>query len=229
MMTDRWFISAIDHRISTALIFFLLLLLIGNNKKRPMFPLRALVSLMAMCLVSWCLRTIVDVHLAGVMLQGVGHSLHLLTMSLLYMAAYHLCYHATAVELIYVDLLAQTIYKLAWNTFKVFASAGRLIGTPPLWSSYSIMGSLISYITYAAVCLVTCMLHHRIVKKLPDESDPRPMLISFGAFMCCQIVLEFCGRVFTADSSALFLYYLCALLYTLSTYAVLLVISQLTY
>ena len=30
MMTDRWFIQNIDHRISTAIIFFLLLLLIGN-------------------------------------------------------------------------------------------------------------------------------------------------------------------------------------------------------
>ena len=52
MTTDRWFIADIDHRISIALIFFFLLLLIGNKKKRPLFPVRALVSLGALCTVS---------------------------------------------------------------------------------------------------------------------------------------------------------------------------------
>ena len=229
MMTNRWFILSIDHRISTAIIFFFLLLLIGNKKKRPLFPLRALVSLLGMCLVSWCVRTVVDVHLTGAVWQGVGHSIHLLVMSLLYMCAYFLCYKTTAVELIYVDLLALTIFKLAWNTFKVFAAGASMFQGVRIWSPYSIMGSLVSYLTYAAVCLVTCHLHQRIVKKLPDESDSLSMLISFGAFLCCQIVLEFCGRVFTADQSALFLYYLCALLYTLITYVVLLAISQLNH
>ena len=230
MITDRWFIQSIDHRISTAVIFFLLLLLIGNNKKRPMFPLRALVSLCCMCLVSWGIRTVVDVHLTGVVWIGIGHSFHLLSLSLLYMGAYWLCYEATFPELIYLDLLALTIYKLAWNTFKVFAAAGKLItGAPQLWTSYSVMGSLISYGVYALVCLLTCYLHQRIVKKIPDDSSPRAMGITLSAFMGCQIVLEFCGRVFTADNSALFLYYLCALLYTLITYVVILAISQLTY
>jgi len=229
MTTDRWFIAAIDHRISIALIFFLLLLLIGNKKKRPMFPLRALVSLLGLCLVSWCLRTVTDVHLSGVIAQGIGHSVHLLTMSLLYMAAYAFCYEATSPALVYVDLLALTIFKLAWNTFKVFAAAANLTDGIRLWSTYSILGSLVSYLTYGAVCVLTCALHQRIVKKLPEEADLCPMLLSFGSFLCCQIVLEFCGRVFTADISALFLYYLCALLYTLITYVVLLVISQLAY
>ena len=229
MITDRWFIQIIDHRISTAVIFFLLLLLIGNNKKRPMFPLRALISLCALCLVSWGIRTVVDIHITGVIRQGLGHSVHLLTMSLMYMGAYAFCYESTTAELIYVDLLALTIFKLAWNTFKVFAAAASMTPGPRLWSTYSIMGSCVSYLTYAAVCVLTCYLHRRIVKKLPDEASTRPMLISYGAFLCCQIVLEYCGRVFTADVSALFLYYLCALLYTLITYVVLLVISQLTY
>ncbi len=229
MTTDLWFIADIDHRISIALIFFYLLLLIGNKKKRPLFPVRALVSLGALCTVSWFIRTVTDIHLSGMILQGIGHSVHLLAMSLLYMAAYAFCYKATTVEIIYVDLLALTIFKLSWNTFKVFAAAASMFSTPRLWSTYSIMGSLVSYLTYGGVCLVTCALHQRIVKKLPEEANTLPMLISYGSFLCCQIVLEFCGRVFTADNSALFLYYLCALLYTLITYVVLLVISQLHY
>ena len=83
MMTDRWFISEIDHRISTALIFFLLLLLIGNKKRRSMFPLRATLSLVGMCLVSWGLRYVTDVLLTGPVWQGMGYSVHLLVMSLL--------------------------------------------------------------------------------------------------------------------------------------------------
>ena len=229
MITDRWFIQLIDHRISPAVIFFLLLLLIGNNKKRPMFPLRALISLCALCLVSWGIRTVVDIHITGVIRQGLGHSVHLLAMSLMYMGAYAFCYESTTAELIYVDLLALTIFKLAWNTFKVFAAAASMTPGARLWSTYSIMGSCVSYLTYGAVCVLTCYLHRRIVKKLPDEASTQPMLISYGAFLCCQIVLEYCGRVFTADVSALFLYYLCALLYTLITYVVLLVISQLAY
>jgi len=229
MMTDSWIVQHIDHRISTALIFFLLLILIGNKKRRPLFPLRTLLSLLVMCLTSWCIRYVVDTQLPGAIWQGVGHSVHLLTMSLMYMAAYAFCYRATPVELIYVDLLALTIFKLAWNTFKVFAAGAKMTPGPPLWSQYSLMGSVVSYLTYGTVCWLTCYLHQRIVKKMPREADIWPMLISYGAFLCCQIVLEFCGRVFTADQSALFLYYLCALLYTLITYVVLLVISQLSY
>lgn len=229
MMTDSWYIREIDHRISIALIFFLLLILIGNKKKRPMFPLRALVSLAGMCLVSWGIRYVTDVHLVGQFWQGIGHSIHLLAMSMLYMAAYALCYQATAVELIYVDLLALTVFKLAWNTFKVFAAGATMLDGPRIWSTYSIAGSVVSYVTYGTVCLLTCALHQHIVNKLPDEADFKSMRLSYMAFMFCQIVLEFCGRVFTADTSALFLYYLCALLYTLITYVVLLVISQLTY
>lgn len=229
MMTDVWFVREIDHRISTALIFFFLLLLTGNRKKRSLFPLRMLLSLLTMGLVSWSIRYVADVHLVGSLWQGVGHSVHLLAMSLLFMAAYALCYQATPVELIYGDLLALTIYKIAWNTFKVFAAAANMTQETNLWSTYSVMGSIVSYLTYGLVCLVTCHVHRKVVKTLPDEADVMPLLMSYGAFMFCQIVLEFCGRVFTADQSALFLYYLCALLYTLITYVVLIVISQLSH
>lgn len=229
MMTDRWYIQQIDHRVSTALIFFLLLLLIGNNKKRPMFPLRALFSLLAMCVVSWCIRYVVDVYMLSPIASGVGHAFHLLAMSAAFLAAYAFCYRATVVELVYLDLLALTIFKLAWNTFKACASLGNMLGGTTAWSTYSIMGSLVSYVVYTLVSVPCCYLHHRIVKKMPDDSTANPMFIALVAFMLCQIVLEFCGRVFTADSAALFLYYLCALLYTIITYVVILAISQLSY
>ena len=229
MTTDLWFIRVVDHRISTALIFFLLLVLMGKKSRRPVFPLRLFISLLTMCVVSWVLRTLVDESLTGLVLQGVGHSVHLLIMSLLYMAAYAFCYEATPVELIYVDLLALTIFKLAWNTFKTFAAAAVMIDGPRLWTTYSVMGSIVSYLTYGVICLLTTYIHKRVVNKTPDEADLWSMMISYGAFLLCQIVLEFCGRVFTADQSALFLYYMCALLYTLITYVVLLVISQLAF
>ena len=100
MIKDSWFVQVVDHRISMALIFFLLLMLIGNRKRRTMFPLRLLVSLLVMRAASWCIRTVADVYLEGAVLQGVGHSVHLLAMSLMYMGAYAFCYEATPVELI---------------------------------------------------------------------------------------------------------------------------------
>lgn len=229
MITDLWIIRVIDHRISTALIFTLVLLLTGKPQRRRMYGLRMVASMLAMCLASWCVRTVVDEMLVGEVAQGLGHSVHLLVMSLLYMCSYSFCYETTPVEAIYADLLALTIFKLAWNTFKVFAAAAGMVPGSQLWTTYSLMGSIVSYLTYGSVCLLTCYIHQRIVKKTPDEADLWSMLISYGAFLCCQIVLEFCGRVFTADISSLFLYYICALLYTLITYVVLLVISQLAF
>ena len=40
MLHDSWWISTIDHRVSTALVFFLLLMTMGNGHKKPYFPLR---------------------------------------------------------------------------------------------------------------------------------------------------------------------------------------------
>lgn len=229
MITDCWFVREIDHRISTALIFAFLLVLIGGKAKKPGYPLRVIVSALAMCAVSWCVRYVADTLLVGAMWQGAGYALHLLLMSLMYMCAYALCYETSAAELAYVDLLALTIYKLAWNTFKVFAALANLSGGAAIWSTYSIMGSLVSYVVYGAVCVLTCWLHHRMVRLMPDNTAPRPLILSLIAFMLCQLVLEFCGRVFTASVSALFLYYLCALMYTTINYVVLLAITQLNY
>ena len=56
MLHDSWWISTIDHRVSTALVFFLLLMTMGNGHKKPYFPLRILVSFIALCAVSWLTR-----------------------------------------------------------------------------------------------------------------------------------------------------------------------------
>ena len=52
MLHDSWWISTIDHRVSTALVFFLLLMTMGNGHKKPYFPLRILLSFIALCAVS---------------------------------------------------------------------------------------------------------------------------------------------------------------------------------
>ena len=53
------------------------------------------------------------------------------------------------------------------------------------------------------------------------------MRILTVVFVALLIVLEFCGHMFTAQVDALFLYYLCALLYTILNYAALLMIAAL--
>lgn len=229
MMTDSLWVSAVDHRISTALIFFLIMMLMGNKERRPFFALRTTVSLLAMCLVSWTVRYFIDTYLSTIVQEGIGYSVHIVAMIMMYWGCYAFCYRSETVELAYMALFALTIYKLAWNTFKVCATAVDVTDGAALWSQYSLMGSLVSYTVYAAVCLLTCGLYHFIIKKVPREASDRSMIIAFIAFMLCQIILEFCGHVFTADASALFLYYLCALLYTIINYVVLLTITQLNY
>lgn len=229
MMTDCLYISQVDHRISTAVIFSLLLLLLGNKKKRVFFPLRAVCCMFMLCLASWLIRYVIDVKLPGIIWQGVGYSLHILIMSLLYCASYAFCYQTLPVELAYVDMLALTIYKMAWNTFKACSYAILIAGVPAVWSTYSVMGSVVSYIVYAAVCVFACALCNFIVKYPPTDSPNRPMIISVAGFMFCQMVLEFCGHVFTADNQTNFLYYFCALMYTVINYIVLVAIAQLSH
>ncbi len=230
MMTDFWYVQNVDHRISTGLIFFLLLILLGDRRKRrAAFALRLVISLVTLVSASWCIRSVVDVMLAGPVMQGVGHSVHLLVMSLLYWAGYAFCYEAETVEVGYIALLALTIYKMAWNTFKTGASFANMTGGLSLWSQYSLMGAVVSYLTYAAVCLSAGKIYRMNVKAIPAGTSGRPMLVAYGAFLLCQLVLEFCGRVFTADHSALFLYHLCALMYTLMNYVALITIMRLTH
>lgn len=82
MLHDSWWISTIDHRVSTALVFFLLLMMMGNGHKKPYFPLRILVSFIALCAVSWLTRYWIDLCLTTTVAQGIGYSLHLMVMCL---------------------------------------------------------------------------------------------------------------------------------------------------
>ena len=118
MMTDFWWIGEVDHRISTALIFFVLLLLLGNKNRREHFMLRASGALAVLTAFSWTMRYAIENCLTDTFAQGIGQSIYLLVMSLLFMGCYALCYRASTAECIYFDLLSVTIYKIAWNTFK---------------------------------------------------------------------------------------------------------------
>ncbi len=231
MMKDLWYIEHIDHRISTALIFFLLLFLLGEKQNRKnMYSLRMAVSGALLCVVSWCMRFVIDTWLIGPVLTGIGYSARLLVMSMLYWGCYVICYEGSTAEVAYVDLLALTIYKMSWNVFKFGAAAASLmVGQPSWWTQYSLAGSLISYLTYAAVCIPACELHRSIVRSIPTGMSGKPMLTGLAAFMFCQLILEFCGYVFTAAPDALFLYHLCSLMYAIINYVVLIVIMQLSY
>ena len=218
MMTDNLWIRLVDHRVSTALIFFFLLILLGGKHRKQLFGLRAAAALIVLCAASWVIRFLADAVMNGSVMQGVGYSLHLLVMGVMYLGAYTLCYQAGSAERAFSTLMAVTIYKMAWNTFKVCASATNLIDGVPLWSSYSIMGALVSYVVYAVICYPACRFYRNVVKKVPSGPTGRASLFAIVVFTLCQVLLEFCGRVFTADAAALFLYYLCALMYTTINY-----------
>lgn len=228
MFTDSLWIQKVDHRVSTALILFLLLLLLGNGQRRRGFFLRALGSLAAMCAASWAMRFIIDEKLPAAFLQGMGYSHYICVMSLMYLTCYLFCYHADTGSLVYFDLMALTIYKLAWNGFKVLSSGVLITDIPEIWSHYSPMGSIVSYAVYGTVCALTCFLMRNFLKPPLPEMPGRPMVFSAVGFIGCQMILEFCGHVFTADNQALFLYYFCALMYTATNYIMLLAVAQMT-
>ena len=158
MIGDSLFIQLVDHRVSTALIFFLLMLLLNNRKPKPKFGWRAAISFAAMCAVSWGLRTIVDVELVGEMIQGLGYSVYTIAMSLMFLVSYSFCYYTTPGELSYIDMLALTIVKMAWNLFKAGSYASYLMNVPTVWSRYSVAGSLFSYLVYIVVCIASCKI-----------------------------------------------------------------------
>ena len=137
MSGDSLFIQLVDHRVSTALIFFLLMVLLNNRKLKQKFGLRAVAAFVAMCAVSWILRTIIDVGAASEIVQGLEYSIYTIVMSLMFLFGYAFCYYTTPGELVYIDLLALTIVKMAWNSFKAGSYAADLFGMPNVWSRYS--------------------------------------------------------------------------------------------
>lgn len=220
MIGDSLFIQLVDHRVSTALIFFLLMVLLNNRKPKQKFGLRALAAFVAMCAVSWTLRTVIDVGIASEIVQGLEYGVYTIAMSLMFLFGYSLCYYTTPGELLYIDLLALTIVKMAWNFFKAGSYAADLFGMPTVWSRYSVTGSLVSYFVYAIICVASCRIMGVAIGDVEDLS-PTQMAPTFFVFLSCQAALDFCGHVFTADSKGLFLYYVCAMAYTATNYSVL--------
>ena len=225
MISDTIWIGAIDHRISAAVIFFVLALLLNTGEKRKAFPLRAAGSFLAMCFVSWLLRSFSDNAAFSTHARALGYGLHLLTMHLMFVGMSHFCYRAARAEVLYNGLLALTIFKIAWNSFKTGSSILLLNNMDAPWGQYSIAGSLVSYLVYISICLLLWFLYRKLVREPPYHAPVRVLLLLSAVFLAVQLILEYCGHVFTAGIDALFLYYLCALLYTLLNYAALLMIA----
>ena len=225
MFADCQWIRDIDHRISAAIVFFVLALLLNNGEKRRLFSLRAILSLLVMCAVSWGIRYLSDAFARHLYAQALGYSFLLLAYYLLFVGASSFCFRARQTETVYNGLLALTIFKVAWNGFKTGSSILLVNRLQALWGEYSIAGSLVSYLVYFAVCVTLCLLYRQLVREPPSHVDRRVMIILTAVFLTVQMMLEFFGHVFAAESNALLLYYLCALLYTILNYAALLMIA----
>ena len=228
MMTDVGWIGAIDHRISSAIVFFMLMQLLSTPPKRRRFAKTLALSLVAMCAASWAVRYAADVLFTdNVRLQGLGYSAQILILFLLFLPAYRACYRVSWVEATYMSVLAMTIFKVAWNGFKTGSSLLLVNDVRVIWSQFSPMGSLISYLVYFAVCFLCCLIYKKSVVDPTLHTPARIMTLLACIFVLCQMVLEYCGHVFTGNSGALFLYYFCALLYTLLNFAALVMIAHL--
>ncbi len=227
MITDLAWIGEIDHRISAAFVFFVLLLLLNTAPKKNLFSLRAGCILMLMCFFSWLARYGSEVLFTSVYLKGLGYSIRLLALHLLFLFGCYFCYRVILPEAVYLGLLALTVFEIAWNSFKTVSSFFLVESVATPWSRYSIAGSLVSYLVYFSVCIICSRLYKRIVKEPPYHAPPQVMIILSGIFVFLLMALEFCGQAFTGTNTALFLYYLCALLYSALNYSALLLIAML--
>ena len=227
MITDLTWISKIDHRISAGVVFFGLLLLLNRAPKREMFPLRAAGVLVLMCAGSWLARFAADEVFSEVHLQGLAYSVRLLMLHVLFLAGCMFCYRAVMVEAAYNGVLAMTVFEIAWNGFKTVSSLLLVehVNTP--WSLYSPAGSLISYLVYFSVSIICSAIYKKNVKEPPYHAPVHVMNVLSVIFISCLMVLEYCGQVFTGSSSALFLYYLCALLYSALNFSIILMLAML--
>jgi hypothetical protein len=227
MMRDASWVGLIDHRISAAVVFFILLLMLNTAPKRKRFALSALLGLLLMCAGSWLVRTVADVLFTDLSLRGLGHSAQILLLFGLFWLTYRACYVVSDVEATYLSILALTIFKIAWDVFKTGSSLFLISDTAILWSLYSPFGSLVSYLVYLSVCLLCCGIYKHSVKEPTLHSPPRVLTTLAILFVFFQMILEYCGIVYTGDSNALFLYYFCALLYTILNFVALVMIAQL--
>lgn len=227
MISNQFWVGAVDHRISAAIVLFVLMLLLNTGKKRGPFLLRAAVTLAVMCLCSWLFRTISDERSANAYVQAACFSAQIMATHLLFVGGCFFCYKTNRAEAWYNGLLGLTILKIAWNAFKTGASLLLINGMPAPWERYSVAGSLVSYVVYFSVCSALYYLYKKLVREPPYHA-PVPLMIQLTAvFVPLQMVLEFCGHLFTAEKNALFLYYLCTFLYTVLNYAALLMIAEL--
>ena len=227
MITDLAWIGQIDHRISASLVYFVLLLLLNTAPKKDRFVLRASGILLLMCLAGWLTRYSTDVLFTDIHWKGIGYSVRLLALYLLFLAGCFFCYKVILAEAMYHALLALTVFEIAWNGFKTGSSFLLLERVSSPWSQYSIAGSLVSYLVYCTVIVLFSFLYQKIVKEPPYHAPPQVMVVLSCIFVPCLMVLEYCGQVFTGSSSAQFLYYFCALLYSMLNYSALLMVALL--
>ncbi len=208
MITDLTWISKIDHRISAGVVFFVLLLLLNRAPKREKFPLRAACVLVLMCAGSWLARFAADEFFSEIHLRGLAYSVRLLMLHVLFLAGCMFCYRAVMVEAVYNGVLALTVFEIAWNGFKTVSSLLLVehVNTP--WSLYSLAGSLISYIVYFSVSIICSAIYKKNVKEPPYHAPVHVMNV-------------------LSVSSALFLYYLCALLYSALNFSIILMLAML--
>lgn len=227
MITDLAWIGSVDHRISAAIVFFVLLLLLNTAPKQSRFSLRACCVLLAMCAVSWLTRFGSDTLFTEIHWKGLCYSIRLLTLYLLFLFGCFFCYKAVFSEALYLGILALTVFEIAWNGFKLVGSLLLVEDFTAPWSDNSITGSLVSYIVYLVISLACSFLYKKIVKEPPYHAPPKVMISLSGIFVLLLTILEYCGQVFTGTSTTLFLYYLCALLYSALNFSALLMIAML--
>lgn len=225
LLKKAWWVTEIDFRISSGIVFSFLLLLWNDGERRKRFPLRFIFCTAVLILSSFGMRFLIETYLAVGTARAFGHSLYLLALSIEYMLANAFCYKTSVTHLIYTGSIVLTIYRLGWSLVKAAVYGISTINGKFLWNTNSPMQAIFSYWVYFSVCFITRLIYKRASKGATMENR-MGMYPMFLVFALCQMMLEFCYYTlgFGAADKFLFLFFTASAMYSIMTFPLLLML-----
>ncbi len=225
-MNSTWWITDIDWRLSSGVIFFVLLLLFGRGEKRSHYAWRVAASGLVLIGGSWSMRFIIEEVLHTLFASALGYTLFIVIMSMLYLLTYWFCRKTSVSEYLFNSTLALTVYRLAWDAMKMITNGMMNYQLP--WPIVSLYQSLFSYGIYLLISVLCYLFYLRIAK---DRCRLHVKMMSwlFLIVLVCQMLLEFSYRITGSGNSAqyLFLFFFTSFMYSMMSFALLLMLPYL--
>lgn len=225
LFKKAWWVTEIDFRISSGIIFSFLLLIWGDGERRKYFPLRFILCSAFLICSSYFMRLGIETHLPVGTMRAFGHSMYLFMMCIEYMIANSVCYKTSRTHIMYTGSIVMTVYRLGWSTVKAIVYGIATIHGKFLWNTNSPMQAIFSYFIYFSACAL-CRLIYRHVSKGATMENRMGVYPMFLVFVLCQMALEFAYYTLGYGSvdKFLFLFFTASAMYSIMTFPLLLML-----